>query len=71
MNLFIICDESNCIMRIDGVPMFGRKVSIPAIFFEEDEALDILFTIERLRLTNIPHSVHKVDGRFMAERVRS
>ena len=69
--LFIICDESLSIMRIDRVPIFGRNVSIPAIFSEENDALEVLFEIENKQLTRIPHSVHKVSGQITAKRLLS
>jgi hypothetical protein len=68
MNLYIICDKNNAVMSIDSVPIFGEHVSIPAIFNEEEDALAVLFKIESLKLTDVPHMVHKITGGFTAVR---
>jgi len=57
-------------MRIDGISVLGLKVSIPAIFFEEQDALNFLFAVESRRLTDVPHVVHKISGELTAARLQ-
>ena len=71
MSLFVICDAKNNLMQIDSVPVLGRLCSIPAIFNKEEDALATLFTIEKLKLTDVPHMVQKLANGFSAVREMS
>lgn len=64
--LYLIRDDRCRVMHIDGLQMFGVKTSIPAIFFSEQEALDVLFAIESSGTTTVPHTVSKVEDSFEA-----
>lgn len=63
--LYVIRDSYNKIMHIAGITIFGVKTTIPAVFFSEQDALDILFSIESYELTNVIHTVSKVKDSFM------
>lgn len=65
-DLFIIRDSDDRAMQIAGITIFGVKTAIPAIFFAEQDALDILFAIEEAGLTTIPHTVSRIEDSFMA-----
>lgn len=44
--MFVICDETNSIVRITGMKLWGVTVIIPAAFIEEQDALGVLFKME-------------------------
>ena len=59
--MFIICDKDLKVMSIDGIPIFGVKCTIPAIFFSEDQALEVLFNVEDAGVLKEKHTVRKLD----------
>jgi hypothetical protein len=70
-NLYLICDESNTLVRIGGIKMFGVKCTIPAIFMEEEQALAVLFELEEANLLEDKrHAVRKIDGSFTSAVMR-
>jgi hypothetical protein len=65
-NLYLICDGENQVMSISGIKMFGVECRIPAIFFEEEQALGVLFNLEEANVTDVPQVVRKISGGFTA-----
>lgn len=66
-NLYLICDGDNNLVKIDGVKMFGVNCAIPALFLEEDQALLVLFELEKSNmLEGKTHAVRKISGSFTA-----
>lgn len=65
--IYIICDERNRVMSLDGIKMYGLRVSIPAMFNNEDDALNILFEVEKLNPGLPPHRVSKMAGTFTGQ----
>jgi hypothetical protein len=65
-HLYVICDAENRLMSIDGITMFGVRCTIPAIFFGEEQALQVLFNMEEADLTERPHAVRKISDSFTA-----
>ena len=45
--IYLIRDKKCALMKLAGVTVYGRKVSIPAMFYSEDDALEILYSVER------------------------
>lgn len=68
MASYIICNDKNEVLNLDGVKMFGKKVRVVAIFTEEEDALEVLFAAqEQCGLEH--HMVRKVDGNFTTTEV--
>lgn len=63
---FIICDDQCRVMTLSGVRMWGKTVSLPAIFMAEQDALDVLFAIESSVPDMPPHRVMRVAPNFTA-----
>jgi hypothetical protein len=65
---YIITDENNSILRLEEVEMFGRPVTVVAMFTEEEDALEVLYGAEKNGLKG--YQVRKVLGTFPLDYVQ-
>jgi hypothetical protein len=56
---YIICDMDNNIAHLLGVSLFGRSCAMFAVFVNEDDALEVLYEIEKAGLLTRPHKVSR------------
>jgi hypothetical protein len=67
--LFLIVDDGNDLMHFEGVRLFGVVCDIPAIFGEEQNALDVLWKVCEANPAIKPHRVIAIEGSFAATEV--
>jgi hypothetical protein len=60
--VWIICDEDNIVLHIRGVDIMGNMVTLPGIFLNEEDALNVLFACENTGVLNKPNMVKAVKG---------
>lgn len=58
---FIICDDNNNALKIEGITLFGHLVTMPAIFVKEEDALEVLYAAET-RMNLKGNHVKKISG---------
>lgn len=61
-SLFMIVDGSSNVLTLSSVKMFGKNVEIPAIFNREDDALEVLFAIEKMHPEVPKHAVIRISS---------
>jgi hypothetical protein len=61
---YLICDENNNNLVLDGILLYGNECSLLAIFLHEKDALDVLFAIEKEGIRPGTHIVRKIAHSF-------
>jgi hypothetical protein len=56
--MYIIVNDDNSIMRIKCIPLFGHKVEMLACFYNETDALKILYEVE----TELEIKGHRIEN---------
>jgi hypothetical protein len=59
---YVISDESNNNLVLDGIRLYGKECSLFAIFLHEKDALDVLFAIEKEGVLPGTHVVRKISA---------
>jgi hypothetical protein len=45
-SIYAICDKNGYVLHMEGVEILGRKVTIPAVFLNKDDALALVVAAE-------------------------
>jgi hypothetical protein len=67
--VYVIADDNNSILRLEGVEMFGRTVTVVGMFTDEDDALEVLYGAEKGGLTGF--QVRKISGCFTPDYIQT
>jgi hypothetical protein len=65
--LYLICDNNNNNLVLDGIPLYGKERSILAIFLHEQDALDVLVSLEAEGAAPGTHIVREIAQSFSDE----
>lgn len=52
---YVICDGDRNVITFKGVQIFGKEVTVPGIFQEESDALEVLYMLEKTGLRGDNH----------------
>lgn len=61
---FAIFNPDGNVLIINHLPMFGVQASVPALFYVEDDALEVLYAVEDQQPTTGSRSIRRVGDDF-------
>jgi hypothetical protein len=61
---YLICDENDNNLVLDGIRLYGKECSLLAIFLHEKDAFDVLFAIEKEGILPGTNVVRKIANSF-------
>jgi hypothetical protein len=60
--VYVLCDAGGSSVLLAGISVFDRDVTLPAIFLNEEDALEVLYEIEKRELAKRPLEIRKLNG---------